>query len=79
MIDEEMQKKYNKAIKRLRSLSFKQVDDKVAVALLAEEIDVYRNGIERRNKKITNLIAENEKLRKIIIKQALQMYGDNND
>ena len=55
MLDEKMQEKYDKTMKRLQSFNLKHVDDKEAVALLTEEIDIYRHGIEERNKKITNL------------------------
>lgn len=85
MLDEKRQELYDETIKRLKFLngfSYNKIepfDDKAAVVLLAEELKYYRHGIEERNSEITKLRVENEKLRKIIIKQALQMYGDNND
>ena len=92
MLDEKRQELYDNTIKRLKVLNglphvlngfphdkIEPFDDKVAVVLLAEELKHYRHGIEERNRKITNLRVENEKLRKIIIKQALIMYGENND
>lgn len=85
MLDEKRQELYDNTIKRLKVLNgfphdkIEPFDDKAAVVLLAEELKQYRHGIEERNGKITKLRVENEKLRKIIIKQALTMYGENND
>lgn len=85
MLDEKRQELYDETIKRLKFLngfSYNKIepfDDKAAVVLLAEDVNYYRHGIEERNNKIANLRDENEKLRKIIIKQALIMYGENND
>lgn len=85
MLDEKRQELYDETIKRLKFLngfSYNKIepfDDKAAVVLLAEELKYYRHRIEERNSEITKLRVENEKLRKIIIKQALIMYGENND
>ena len=82
MIDEKRQALYDKTMKRLRALnpflhnSIEPFDDKAAVILLAEEVENYREKIQRYDEIIRKLKVERKELRKTIIKLVSKMYGD---
>ncbi len=73
------QEKYDKTTKRLKIINHfgesEPFDDKTAIVYLTDEVDYYRRKIEWYNDRMDKLASENEVLKKVIVKLAIQMFG----